>query len=199
MLNKSIGIETSTVFQSLTPMASPLSHLPVLHQLTSQRLHIHLHQESTHELRRNHRRKRLHRGDVRQFNGKQERRNNISYRGYNPHLKFRTPVPPSSLSPHNFSQTIQLHEPPSLFSSLSSRYSPGSVSSPATHYYHALPLASISTVRASRRLRNTFQTPSAFQFSNAPCLWHLRYHAFQFSNHLRLWHVRYHAFQFSIN
>ena len=115
------------VLQCYPLMASPLSRLPVLHQLTSQRLHIHLHQESTHELRRNHRRKRLHRGDVRQFNGKQERRNNISYRGYNPHLKFRTPVPPSSLSPHNFFQTIQLHEPPSLFSSLSSRYSPGPV------------------------------------------------------------------------
>ena len=87
------------VLQCSTPMASPLSRHPVLHQLTSQFPHIKLHQEFTHDLRRNHRRKRFHGADVRQFHGKRERRNNISYRRYNPHLKSQTPVPPRSPAP----------------------------------------------------------------------------------------------------
>ena len=74
------------VLHCSTSMASSLSRHPVLHQLTSQLPHIQLHQESTHVLRRIHRRKRFHTGDVRQFHGKRERRNNISYRGYDPHL-----------------------------------------------------------------------------------------------------------------
>ena len=51
----------------------------------------------------NHERKRFERGDVGQFHGKRERRNNLSYRGNNPHLKSRMNVLPSSPAPHDLS------------------------------------------------------------------------------------------------